>query len=974
MSYLGIKTSYSFLESTITISGLCKKMKDAGYRYVIIGDRNLNGSLRFFKAAKKYQLKAILGQTIPLSLEALDILVYVTVKDERGYKNILKLNQVMLNESLSLNQFVLYQEGLAVTLSIQNQDLLSVYNNQNISHVYDVIDSLKNNIHDFYVSYSLDNSLFEEMSKDVYQAYHEKIPFVVEHQTRYLQPQDRIHYSDLCRIKGINPLDGDLSLLSKKAFQKLSRGLIEIQQKFLKSHQFDLTLPAFNMPSIPLKEDVNEKDYLVSLARVGLQKRLKQSNSSTHIDIYSERLQYELDVISKMGYEAYFLIVYDIIKYAKKQDILVGPGRGSAAGSLVSYCLGITDVDPIEYDLLFERFLNPERISMPDIDMDFPDDKRDQVITFAHQRFGSNHIASINTYQTFALKSALRDISKVMGLDAKRTAYLSQHIMNQNIDSLDQEMKSLKHRAEAIIGLPRQTGTHAAGIIFSKEPLHQYIPLQQGPYDFYQTQYEASELESLGLLKMDFLGLRNLSIIAQTVSFIKKSKPFNLLKIPKNDKKTYELLSQAKTQGVFQLESQGMRRVLKKLKPSNFEDLIALLALYRPGPMAFIDTYVERRHGKSYEPLHPLLKDILASTYGIIIYQEQIMKIAQIFAGYSLADADLLRRGISKKDEHILLSEKARFIKKSMEKGHSKNDATQLYDLIVKFSDYGFNRSHSVSYAFVAYQMAYLKVNYPAPFIVSLLNSVIGDEKHTYEYIKELKQFGIKVLKPDINKSVDTYVLSGDQVLCPFSIIKSFGKKTVEEIVSERQDKLFRSFDDFKKRLHKKINRNHIEKLIDAGAFDSFEHNRHTMHQNANLDMIDYQMYVHDFSYQVVEEYDFDTLMQKERDALGFNLVYDIKAYLKPFNMSEVSDLEIKNEVWIAAHVLKVKTIQTKKGDEMAFVEMTDGSDTFEATLFPNVYNHIKPLYEKKFYKVLVKNNTYQGKKSFVIEKMTHLK
>ncbi|MGA0351637.1 MAG: DUF655 domain-containing protein [Acholeplasmataceae bacterium] len=973
MSYIGIKTAYSFLESTIRIPDLCRVMKEKGHQYVLLTDERLHGSVQFFKHAKQYQLKPILGQIFDVDIGQLQVMFYVTVRHQKGYDMLLKLNQIKLKNTLTLETITKYQDGLNFTLSLHNDTLYDLYRNHSINTVINVIKDLKFKIKSFYVSYPIFMSRSKEMIDTIFDEMRHHTHFILEHHTRYLLPEDRIHYEDLCHIKGMEPEEGDLFILDKDVFNQLSQTLIESQKKFLESHQFDLVFPNFSMPSIPLSEGVIEKEYLMSLSTVGLNKRLKQANRTSQIEQYQKRLQFELDVIAKMGYESYFLIVYDIIKYAKLNHIYVGPGRGSAAGSLVSYCLGITDVDPLEYDLLFERFLNPERISMPDIDMDFPDDKRDLVIQYAYQRFGIDHIASINTYQTFALKSALRDIAKVMNLESTRTNYLSKKIIEGHIDSLDQEMIQLKKRAEAIIGLPRQTGTHPAGMIFSKEPLNEFVPMQEGPYEFYQTQFEASELESLGLLKMDFLGLRNLSIIANAVDEIQQSKPFNIFKIPKDDKKTFALLSEAKTNGIFQLESEGIRHVLKKLKPSNFEDIIAILALYRPGPMAFIDTYIERRHGKPYEPLHPLLKDILASTHGIIVYQEQIMKIAQTFAGYSLAEADLLRRGISKKDESILLLEKDNFIKSATGKGHRKEVATDIYDLIVKFSDYGFNRSHSVAYAFVAYQMAYLKVNYPAQFMVSLLNSVIGDDKHTHEYIKELIQFDIKVIPPNINRSSDKYLFIDGEVIAPLSIIKTIGKKTFEAILEARQYGVFTSFDDFKKRLNKKINNKHVEKLIDAGALDDFTFNHKTLHHHSSMDILDYALYVKDFKYDIKEEFTYDELMNREQAALGFNITYDIKRYFKQFKMSTFEDLKKVNETWIAVQVVRIKKIKTKRDEIMAFLELYDGDFTFEATLFPIVYKNHSDIQEKSFYKGLIKNNEYQGKKTFVIEKIAKL-
>lgn len=973
MSYLGIKTAYSFLESTIKIDDLMRVMKEKKHDYVILNDDRLHALLQFFNAAKKESLKMIVGQSFRVIHQDKHITIYVTVRNVIGYRQLLKLNEEMMKRSLALEDFITLQEGLSHTISIKDAWILQMYLEEDVSSVIDFISHFTQNFKHGYVTYNLDTPIHESLSEELFHHMKRNTSFVFEHQTHYLDPKDRIHYEDLMAIKGDKIDETDFSILPKNAMEKFSQKLHEMHASFLIEHSFEWSLPTFQMPSIPLEEGVDEKAYVRALAEVGLNKRLKQSDRLGAHETYLERLHKELDIIFKMGFEAYFLIVYDIVKYAKTHDIYVGPGRGSAAGSLVSYALGITDIDPIEYQLLFERFLNPERISMPDIDMDFPDDKRDQVISYAFERFGMDHVASINTYQSFALKSALRDIAKVMKIDPQRTQYLTKQIINNNIDSLDQEMIDLKRRAEAIIGLPRQTGTHPAGMIFSKERLADFIPMQEGPYTFYQTQFEASELESLGLLKIDFLGIRNLAIIAQTIDSIHSHQPFNIAQIPKNDEKTYQLLSEAKTDGIFQLESEGIRQVLKSLKPAHFEDLIALLALYRPGPMAFIQTYIERRHGKLFEPLHPLLKDILSNTYGIIVYQEQIMMIAQTFAGYSLAEADLLRRGISKKDESILLSEKENFIKGSIKQGHLKQDAEELYDLIVKFSDYGFNRSHSVAYALVAYQMAYLKVNYPAEFMISLLNSVIGDDLHTHQYMDELKSFGIQVLKPNINTSEKQYIQQGRDILAPLSIIKSLGYKTVDTILEVRKDIPFSSFDDFKKRMYKKINSNHIERLIDAGAFDMFEMNHQTLHHHSSMDMMDYALYVKDISYQTLEEFSYDELMRRENEALGFQMTYDIDAYLKTFKTASFHDVGDQHASWIAVQISQIKTIKTKQGEPMAFLKVTDGKESYDVTVFPKTFASQHDLKAKSFYKILVKKNIYNNKVSYIVNQIKNL-
>lgn len=973
MSYLGIKTAYSFLESTMKVSELINTMKENNHQQVILVDDRLHALLQFFRLAKEVSIKPIIGQSLTVHYKDKEINVYILVQSEQGYRQLLQINEIMIQKTIQFEDFVNHQNGVSYVVSVKQAWSMQMYLEEGISSVGEFLKDICGDLKHCYITYNMDTALYETLSEELLNQFGDSMSFVYEHQTRYLNKEDRIHYEDLMSIKGSSVEEGDFSIQHKDVLLKLPKKLQDMHASFLKIHQFSLSFPSFQMPSIPLAEGVDEKAYLYALADVGLKKRLKQSNLLNQLETYVKRLNKELNIISKMGFESYFLIVYDIIKYAKTNKIYVGPGRGSAAGSLVSYVLGITDIDPIEYHLLFERFLNPERLSMPDIDMDFPDDKRDLVIMYAYNRFGMNHIASINTYQTFALKSALRDISKVMKINAQRMNYLSKKIIEDQIDPLDQEMIALKKRVDAIIGLPRQTGTHPAGMIFSKEPLASYIPMQEGPYAFYQTQFEASELESLGLLKIDFLGIRNLSIIAQTIETIQAKQTFHIASIPKDDLKTYDLLSEAKTNGIFQLESEGIRQVLKKLKPKNFEDIIALLALFRPGPMAFIDTYIERRHGKPYEPLHPLLQDILSSTYGIIVYQEQIMTIAQTFAGYSLAEADLLRRGISKKDEAILLSEKDNFIKGSLQQGHLKKDALALYDLIVKFSDYGFNRSHSVAYALVAYQMAYLKVNFPAEFMIALLNSVIGDDKHTYQYIRELQSFGIHVLKPNINTSEKHYKQAGNDIIAPLSIIKSLGYKTVDTILEVRKENTFASFDDFKKRMHKKINSNHIEKLIDAGAFDDFEFNHQTLHHHSSMDMMNYALYVKDFSYQILEEFAYDELMNRENEALGFQLTYDIDSYLKNFKMSSFEDLKQKEEVWIAVQLTHVKTIKTKQGLTMAFLTLTDGNEVHEVTMFPNVYIHHEEMMIKGFYKALLKNNTYKDKRSLIANKLIKL-
>ena len=500
--------------------------------------------------------------------------------------------------------------------------------------------------------------------------------------------------------------------------------------------KFQYEIPKLNLPKV--KGVKNSKNALITLTKKGLEKYLREERIKDKI-VYYERLKKELTVIDSLGYNDYFLIVWDFVKYAKDNDILVGPGRGSAAGSLVSFALNITDVDPIKYGLLFERFLNKERKTMPDIDMDFPDDRREEVIEYIKNRYGSNRVLSINTFSKFSDKSSIRDVCRVKGYSPDRTNQIVK-ILTEQKENLSTELAEVKRLAEGLDGLPRQTGTHAAGIILAEEDLRYYLPLQQGP-TIYQAQFEHEDLVDMGLLKIDLLGIRNLTIIKRTLEIIKEKRniDININKLSLNDKKTYELLSAGDTLGIFQLESQGMRNVLRKLKPNKFNDLVALLALYRPGPMENIDVYINRRNGEKFSYIDNSLAKILKETYGIIVYQEQIILIAEEFAGYTLSEADMLRVGISKKDKKILNEERKIFVEKSIKNNRPKELAEKIYDYIVRFADYGFNKSHSVAYALVAYQMAYLKANYYDVFMAVLLSKMVNDTNIFYS-INDLRK------------------------------------------------------------------------------------------------------------------------------------------------------------------------------------------------------------------------------------------
>jgi DNA polymerase III subunit alpha len=595
------------------------------------------------------------------------------------------------------------------------------------------------------------------------------------------------------------------------------------------------------------------------------------------------------------------------------------------------------------------------------------------------EKYGDHHMVSIVTFGTFALRSSIRDIARVMKIDHARVTGIIQSVINEKIDETDHEMMRLLRVAKAIEGLPRHTGTHAAGMILAKQDLTLHIPLQKGLYNFYQSQLEASELESLGLLKMDFLGIRNLAVIDEVVKEINRTdKPFSIHDIPLDDKKTYDLLSLSETSGIFQLESSGMRAVLRKLKPDNFEDIVAILALYRPGPMDNIDDYIDRRNGASFSYIHPGLEPILSKTYGIIVYQEQIMRIAHEFAGYSLAEADLLRRGISKKDKKILEEERVRFVSKCKSKGYLDDVGLSIYDYIVKFADYGFNRSHSVAYALVAYQMAYLKANYFSIFMTILLSSVTGNEGLTSDYLNEIRRKQIRILPPDINLSTDQYVTKDKIIYLPLLAIKSIGRLTVSKIIEDRAlHGPYQDFQTLKLRLKKEINEKNLEMLIHSGALDHLGMNHQTMMNDIKMSDAGYENYITDYQVKTLDEYAFSELAGYEKEALGFNLLYSpIQAYqdvIKKHQLKTLSDFQTISEGIVLAYIKKIKTIKTKQGKPMAFILLDDGISELEVTLFTETYQKYDSMLTDDVMMFKIKANLFNNKQTFVLDAIKKL-
>lgn len=964
-----IQSSYSLLKSSIKIDELIKKAKKNNYTYLPLSDeKNLYGMYRFFKLAKKEGISPIIGMHFTFHYQIYQTSLLVYAKNDLGIKNLISLSTHLQTSDaeIQIEDIKPYQEGLIFITPGIDTILEDFIGKKETDKALDYIETLKENLDELYIGLCLQTPYLKMIAYDlIHLAESHKLKLLPIRKTTYLEEDEKDVYIALRKIA-----DNQFELNQDESNAFLSKKRLE--EEFLEfSYIFDnykqvvsqinykkIFNTNFNLPIYPNKLGISSKEYLKMLSKKGLERRLKQNNKTELIETYTKRLDFELDVINKMGYPDYFLIVYDFVLYAKNKGILVGPGRGSAAGSLVSYTLGITDIDPVEYGLLFERFLNPERQTMPDIDMDFPDDKRDEVISYVKEKYGKNHVASIITFGRFALKSSLRDIARVMKIDQQRINGIIKRVLEDRLDPTDLEAVRLVKVAKSIEGLERHTGTHAAGIILSKEDLSSHIPLQKGINNIYQTQFEASDLEDLGLLKIDFLGIRNLSVIDKVTKMV--NLPFKIQDVDLADLKTYELLSKAETTGIFQLESPGMRRVLEKLKPNRFEDIIAILALYRPGPMDSIDEYIERRNGKDYEIIDPSLKDILSKTYGIILYQEQIMQIASVFAGYSLAQADILRRGISKKDLKILEDEREKFVSKAILNKRDKDIAYTIYDYIVKFANYGFNRSHSVSYAMVAYQMAYLKANHYKEFMTVLLTSVLNNTKQTLDYLDEIKQKGIKILSPDINLSTDTYQATKNGILLPLTMIKGIGTQVYKNILEKRNEGYFKNFDDFKAKTSHILNQRLLTNLIYAGALDSFKMNKRTLIENSSLEVLGYEQYLTDYKPQMYEEFDIETLVKEEENSYGFNLFYNLMSKYDSFKKKhQIKDIDMQpqHQVKFVGYISEVKKIRTKNQKEMAFIKITDGKTEIDVTVFPGDYQKHQKTLTKGYVYVFVKRD-----------------
>ena len=976
---LYVRSEYSMLQSTCSIEKLVSYAKEYGYKSLAVTDEGvMHGTIKFYNACKKAGIKPVIGLKIPYNLNGVISNILLYAMDISGYRNLMRISSRYKTSNSPIDLEDLRKCSLGVlAVTPGNDSIIYNYlrsNNQiKIKEHLSLLNSVFNNL---YVGISLSTINDRNNLDNYYQNLNNiGVKMVAIQPVYYLTPDDLDAYIVLRSISN----NGNLVNITESEANSYLYLSSEIEYLFNKYPELinnskvisdkcdvDIEFGKFQLPKY--SDEIDAEKYLYELSVLGLKKRLKQI-PNVNTNIYVERLKKEYETIVKMGFADYFLIVWDYVKYAKKNNIYVGPGRGSAGASLIAYCLGITDVDPIKYNLLFERFLNEERVTMPDIDIDFPDDERDKVIEYVGKRYGASRVAHIGTFGTFQVKLAINDTARVYKtkdthlkqilkiLNAELENYkIHQPSLYDIIEKSDQ-LKQLMDEYEEINkvlsvacklqGLPRNVSTHAAGIIITKYPLVNYTALDNGLDGIYQTQFEASDLESLGLLKMDFLGLKNLTNISKTIELIKLDNPEFILPKDENDKEVFKMLASGDVVGVFQLESAGMSKVIKELNTSSLDDIISALALYRPGPMDIIPTFIKRKFGKEsvtypHEDLHLILKD----TYGTIVYQEQIMQIAVKFAGYSLGRADILRRAVSKKKKEVLEQERISFVNSSINKGYDRSVAEEIYDYIVKFADYGFNKAHSVAYAKLSYQTAYLKCHYPTYYMSTLMSTFIGSNNDIVSYYKEALRKNIGVIGPSINDSLNYFASVDNKILFPLTIIKGLGEVKAKEIMEERLKGKFESFKDFLIRTKDIIPFSLINNIIYSGALDIFKLTKKAMIESAKLhiDLVDYEDIpgMKGVTY-TDEEYPYGILLEKEKEVLGLNIKYNFfKQYAHIYqtkHLAYIKDAKENMQIRTLGILSKIREIKTKKDELMAFATIEDNMNEIELTIFPRVYN-----------------------------------
>jgi len=1020
-THLHVHSHYSLLDGLPKIDQLLDYVKELGMDSVAITDHGvLYGAIEFYKKAKEKGIKPIIGCEVYVAYERLEqkrpniddkrYHLILLAKNKIGYENLVKIVTKAHLDGFyykpRVDEYLLrkYSEGIiAMTACLAGKIPRLIVAKQfeaaeELALKYQEIFGKGN----FYLELQdhpkiPEQKLVNETLISISKKY--GIPLVATNDSHYLRTEDA-EAQDILMLINTGAKADDEDRLTVKSYNLSLRSpedmietfkhvpeAIENTQKIADACNLELELGTIKLPQYEVPNGKTPDEYLKELCREGMEKRYGK-NSSKEI---KERLAYELSVIKETGFASYFLIVQDFVNWAKNQRIVVGPGRGSAAGSLVSYLTNITSVDPIKNNLLFERFLNPERVSMPDIDLDFTDRRRDEVIKYVAEKYGKDKVAQIITFGTMASRAVIRDVGRALGYQYTYCDQLAKMVpfgftLNDTLEKIDEfktiyqsdeEARRLIDLAKKLEGVVRHVSTHACGVVVSDKPLTDSIPLQrstQGDENII-TQYEMHSVESMGLLKMDFLGLKNLTIIEDTLSriYVLRDKlKIDIENIPLDDKKTLELFQKANTTSVFQLESDGIKRYLRDLKPTEFEDIVAMVALYRPGPMQFIPEYIDRKHRKKEVIyLHPKLKPILEKTQGICIYQEQLMQIARDLAGFSLAEADVLRKAIGKKIEKLLYEQEAKFINGAVKNNIDEKIAVKLWQWILPFAQYGFNRSHSAAYATIAFQTAYLKAHFPVEFMAAVLTSEKTDIERIAFLIDECKNMKIEVLPPNINESLKNFTVipKEDKIRFGLLAIKNVGENVIDVITEERKNGKFESIGDFLKRVNSKdLNKKSMESLIKSGAFDEFNDRNQLLHNLPGLlewskeyqkNKMNGQAGLFDtagFSDNIIlEQVQAATNREKlvwEKELLGLYVtshpLEDYREIFKnTFELRKLKSAFMNQKVRVGGIISTVKKIITKTGKPMLFVKLEDLTSKAEIVVFPGVIENYPTAFEE---------------------------
>ncbi|UOD35337.1 DNA polymerase III subunit alpha [Deferribacteraceae bacterium V6Fe1] len=1063
--HLHLHSQYSLLDGAILIPDLIDKLKDQKVKSCAITDHGtMHGIVDFYKQCHKNEIKPIIGCEVYVAPDDRRNREYGAGEDKNYHLILLAKNNKGL-ENLQYLVSMAQLEGFYYKPRIDKQ-LLSEYSEGLIGlsaclagepprHImrgdyqkavasakeYEAILGKGN----YYLELQ-DNGIDEQRivnNQLINISKNENIPLIATNDCHYLNEGDHTSHQVLmciqmqATINSKNKLEFHSDKLYVKSPEEMWKSFDNYPEaltntvKIAEMCNVTMEFGAVHLPVFEVPEGYTPETYFEHIARQGLHRKI--SNFPVEKQrLYIERLNYEMEIIKLKGYASYYLIVWDFINYAKSNNIPVGPGRGSGAGSLAAFAMGITDIDPIRFNLLFERFLNPERKSMPDFDIDFCKNKREQVINYVIDKYGKDKVAQIVTFGQLLARGVIRDVGRVLEIPLKTVDKIAKLIpespgmtlkkalkadpsLEQEIENVESGKELLTH-ARKLEGLLRQTGMHAAGVVISDKPIIQYVPLCKGQNNEVVTQFEKNTLEEIGLVKFDFLGLKNLTVIDYAVNKIReKDANFDISNIPLDDGLTYELLSNGYTTGVFQLESPGMKNLLKKLKPTTFEDIVAVVALYRPGPMGsgMLDDFVKRKHGEQEVTYFiPELEEILKDTYGIIVYQEQVMQIAQIIAGYSLGNADLLRRAMGKKKPEEMQKHKEIFlygdeklnIPGAKKKGFDLKKSEEIFDLMAKFAEYGFNKSHSAAYAMVTYQTAFLKAHFPMEYMAALLSNEVDKGDKVVVFIEECKRMGIKVLAPDINESFKDFTIDNDSLRFGLGAIKNVGSGAIDIIVDEREKNgKYKNITDLCKRIDlRQVNRKVIESLIKAGALDCFGKKRSQLLNVLDAVLSEGQKHQKMASQGIVTVFDLlngmqdegesdaDTteypdideipeneLLKGEKEVLGFYLSshplikYQYILNILTTGTSQLEEMENDTAVMVGGIVKDIKIYNTKSQEKMAFVTIEDIEGVADVVVFPKLYlSNMRYIEEDKILVIKGRYNTTNDRKSVVAEEI----